>query len=852
MGYTVANYKESVAQLADTKGSKVDGTLAGDLTRDDAVGVMHGSLTAEKASGKTVIADIVGNNAALRAKAEALGLISPSSTDSDNNSGSSKPLGIESVRVLNLKQLEIKFNATMNQASAENPANYTIKNQGRTEKTLTSTSCKLGDDKMTVTITLDHAVQDCLTNESHATVIVSKNMMAASKKTLDEDLEFTIKVQDDRVPFVTEVKATSEKKIRITFSEPVWQSNNNTNQLDTSNFVVSIEKKKYLINEAILDLNVINLELDTKLIEGNVTVTVNNDFTIGDYAQNCVFKCKNEFYFFKFMFEPEVTVKAAGKNKVVLAFSKPVKGSNIALYHSDKNNEANKAMATTTGDVTEITFTFAQALPSRGVTLYLVNSENDDEKLVDNYGTNVPDQMLTCNVDNTAPIVSNYEVHKNERIRITFDEPLDPEAAKNANCYVVKKLSDNGNTDVAFNVDYSGKIVTLTFPNKLEDNTKYRLSINAWEDIWGNKNEAPYTRDFEIPDIENPRVIDEDCSAIVEDGLICIVFSEPMKYDQMSNKANYYVSIDKGEKYVPLGDNDTVTCLNDRTIQIYFNDLDKLNNSTIEPYIGIIPIEDPSGKKLGGSSMPYIVKIIGQGNGQENVCIEKAQLTTTNAIKLVFNTEMEDIDLGDIVLVDADTKTAISNPNSDSDIIEALESMNTNSDGETEIVLKLGIELATDVTYAGAKVGIMTIDEPSSVSTQGVRLKPNDFKSLEDKVAPEAAKWDQGNIKVIGSYTPSSIDDPVIEGSITLFFSEAIDTTSLALDTFSVYDFDITGITVGKDPTTVVLNIKLISSDTSHNASHNLPIQTTVTQNSAITDSYNNEFIATSPWDVTL
>ena len=75
MGYTVADYKAAVADLAATKGSKVSATLTGDLTRDDAVGAMYGVLTAEKVSGKTVIADIVGTDAAKKAIAEKAGLI---------------------------------------------------------------------------------------------------------------------------------------------------------------------------------------------------------------------------------------------------------------------------------------------------------------------------------------------------------------------------------------------------------------------------------------------------------------------------------------------------------------------------------------------------------------------------------------------------------------------------------------------------------------------------------------------------------------------------------------------------------------------------------------------------------
>ena len=77
MGYHVQDFKQSVARLAETKGSRIDATITGELTRDVAVGVMYGALTAERADGKTVIIEIAGDDAELREKFENIGLIQP-------------------------------------------------------------------------------------------------------------------------------------------------------------------------------------------------------------------------------------------------------------------------------------------------------------------------------------------------------------------------------------------------------------------------------------------------------------------------------------------------------------------------------------------------------------------------------------------------------------------------------------------------------------------------------------------------------------------------------------------------------------------------------------------------------
>jgi len=131
MGYSVVDYKQSVAKLAETKGSKIDAVLTGDLTRDAAVGMMYGVLTAEKGSGKTIIADIVGNNAVLKAKAEELGLseVTPAQASTPNHSGgsvSNQP-GVVSCIVDKDESLKITFNKELDLEVANDPTNYAVK-----------------------------------------------------------------------------------------------------------------------------------------------------------------------------------------------------------------------------------------------------------------------------------------------------------------------------------------------------------------------------------------------------------------------------------------------------------------------------------------------------------------------------------------------------------------------------------------------------------------------------------------------------------------------------------------------------------------------------------------------------
>lgn len=854
MGYTVPDFRLSVAQLAETKGSKIDATITGGLTRDSAVGIMYGALTAEKASGKTVIADIVSDNVDLKAKAANLGLIAPTK---DHDSGSDE-LRVVSVNALNNKQLEIKFNLPLNKDSAQDEANYEIKDKGNVEKILTGNSCKLSNDMKTVTITLDYTVEDCLTNSSTAKVKLSKEIMTSNGEKLGTDKELEVHVQDGMLPTVKEIKATGERNIKIIFSEPIYEGNNNLTIINRNLFAVKSGTYTYFVQKAELNLDAINLEVATKFIEGPVTVTVNDaglqGNAIQDYAGYKVFKGSHTFNYVKDTTVPVVTVKSAKGNKVVLNFSKPVKGTNINLYHSDKKVEDYKAKTTTDGYVDEITFTFKNILPTGALNLFLVNSENYDEKLIDGYGIKVPDKTLTCSVeiDAAAPVVRHCIVNKNESIKIEFNEELDIEVAQNQDSYLVKRLSDNEVIPLSAVIDSSLKSVELKFDPVLDDNTEYQLLIKNYKDISGN-NASDYeyifiTLDYTNPEVDNPKT-DERCYTIAEKGEIFIVYSEAMNEAQMLDKGNYQVSIDGGNTYKALGVDDTITKIDDSKVQIYVKELDD-NNENIILKVKIAPITDLAGNRLYGSDNYHIVEEI----APEYVCIENAQLIAKNKIKLVFNKKMESIDVNDIEL------TTNTNTTTSSSIkVLSCESTAVNSDGKTEVVLVLDKDLSTDGRdEAGNEIFITTIAAPSSESESGSKLTYC-WIDICDKTPPEIVMWDYDNdestddiSKVIAG---GDIANPQVydsdynvphdtTGFITIYFSEDIKETTLTKDTFKVAGFTITNITAPAETKTVILEVIANADNTS--------VNTTVTQVSEIYDTADNAFVQGSTWAVSL
>ncbi len=863
MGYTVADYKESVAKLAETKGSKVAATVTGDLTRDDAVGVMYGALNAEKASGKTVIVDIVGDDAALKEIAKKAGLLVESAPPSSGGLGvgqsvvvgdSSVALSVESVKILNNKQIEVNFNMEMNRDSAQNPANYSILDKGTDAKTLTPKSCKLESDRKTVTITLDNSVQDCLTNASKVKVVVRKGIMAMGLKPLAADARFEIEVQDGILPTVKGVAAIGEKNIRITFSEPVFEGGNNTNVLSNKNFAVKSGTYTYYIQKATLNLNTIDLEVGTKLIEGPVTLSINDaglqeNTVIQDYAGYKLFKGEQKFDYVKDISVPIVTVQSVRENEVVLHFSKPVKGSNVTLQYSP-SPDANLivAEATTEDYVEEITFSFDTLFSGGNLSFKLVNSSNEGEKLVDRYGIKAPDQTLSYRmaVDTTAPVVTQCIVNKDEGIQILFDEKLDRASATNPDNYEVINLS--GNQDIFFgaSLDASGKVVELRFENKLIDNTTYRIVIKNYKDVYGNKNTAEYSNTLTVSDYKNPEILLGDCFAVNKNGTIFISFSEPMNEYQMLDKANYRVKVDE---WADLGDNDTLTKIDSRTVQIYVKALKDANDSSPAPSVMVAPIMDLANKRLNGSA--DAVEIPGIGASQIN--FKSIELIAKNKIKIEFSTQMDSIVDSDIIICsyNGDALPSLQ--------IASRESTTVNAGGRTEVIYVLNGNLTTDGCGPdGFPITVKSSEAPASTSKWGSTLEPGLFILPKDKIAPEVVLWDHDSSaatadipQVIGSGDIANSAGETVAadttGTITIYFSEDIKQSNLALTTFNVSGFTITAIAAPTDSKTVVLTIQATVDNTS--------VHTTVTQVEAVYDkaSPSNALSpAGTPWAVTL
>jgi hypothetical protein len=312
-------------------------------------------------------------------------------------------LTVSSIRALNTKQIEVKFNLAMDSSSATNVNFYEIKDKGTKVIALTTEAIKLVDSK-TAVITLNKTITDKLTNKSTAKVKIKKGIKSANGTKLSTNVQKDVSVSDSDKPTVINAEAVGEKTIKIIFSEPVYDGTNNSN-IDFSSFIVKSDTYSYYILSTKLSGNTITLNLSTNLLNGKVDITVNPSGIntaklIKDYAGYVLSESNTSFEFQ----DPSiirVTVKEATTNSIKLKFSKPIYAKNLVLYHSVKNSKDYMSAPISIKEGTfesEITFTFVNRLPIGEISLYLTNSTTPGEEMTDSSGIKVPNQKVICDI----------------------------------------------------------------------------------------------------------------------------------------------------------------------------------------------------------------------------------------------------------------------------------------------------------------------------------------------------------------------------------------------------------------------------------------------------------------------
>lgn len=567
MGYVVPLFTESAAQLSEVEGSAVSADEAGALTRDVAVGIMYGALTAEKADGETVIAGIVGSEGDLYDIAVKVGLIVPPTP---------KTLEVSSVKATNLRTVVVEFNrALTDEDEAEDEKNYSIDGSKVYEATLSE------DAK---TVTLLTAADDAMENyDTDVEVDIDKEVGLDADKTVEID------PKDTTIPTVVSVTATGPKTVKVILSEAlnIDDDDNNETALDDIDSEVEIDDGLVAIDtdECGIEGTELTLHLTTALDEGDHTITFSDiDADDGgllvDNAGYALEETSSEFTFVKDTSPLSVSITDSDETSVDLTFNKPIDedsfigNSNVLIRHTyntdtneiagDENlkdsddNEISDKPAIESDDSQTFTVTFDkdEPLPPGETKLFIVYDDEDDDAIIDDYGEALGETTLTVTTaTDTEKPTADVEYDDTNRVLVNFSEDVqsgtgDSDSADYKSNYTLK---DSDGDSIAIKQAFYEEVLdgnsagiddeelddyqVLLYTAEKMNGGSYTLTIkNVRDDSVAENKMETVTLTFTGDDDVAPEV---DSVSRLDDNKIKIEFSEAMDPDSVRDLDNY-------------------------------------------------------------------------------------------------------------------------------------------------------------------------------------------------------------------------------------------------------------------------------------------------------------------------
>jgi hypothetical protein len=790
MGYSVPSWKESLVQLSNVTGAKDIASYVGYATkqilRDQAVGIMYGSLTAKYADGlATIIEKIVAAKPELKAVAVAAGLIveTPST------------LAVDSVKALNLKQVEVVFNKEVDSSTVVD-ANFTVykASAAYTDLATSNASFALQSDKKTVIITLDTnttpVIDEQLDNNSTFEVKVSNvkdlagNLVTAFDKT-------GISSSDISTPVLVDAKVSGPRTIVATFSEPVKSTAGNAAAdftVDGGNYYIQASTA----SDVSFANRTITLTLGAPLTSGDHTLTIASSSTdLKDHAGYPVITTSKTITSTPVTTAPVATIASQSQTKVVVKFSAPVNYVTAATIYALYNNGTyGVAPTAVTSDSDGITYsvngtvyndtwdlTFA-ALPAGTNNIYITS--NSTTPIADAWGntfaTSAVALPINIAVDTTAPTVKSASIALDStgayhQLTVVYSEDI-----KNAG--VTLTLNDSSNAAQTLQLlSYTPSTATAVYNyvsgtpaalSKLAGGT-YTLTIKNIVDQAPAQNTLDtYTNTITVADVVAPTI---SASYVAGGQKILVTYSEAVNTAQSGLASSYQV-------------NGGTNAINSVSVIDAKNVI--LNVATAlgaAPIVKAANVADLAGNSVS-SNFSNAQATAAADNG---AVVLSAQAISTTQIKVEFDRVVTGLGNSGMSLVTANaTNSAVS-------LIGYTESTTVNSSNHTVAIFHLATalnEAAQDTaTLAPVTFKIVQADcsgkdylgvAPANTTLNASYNTTTDKYDIADAIAP--------TVKTVAYSSPTTI---------TITFNENLDADTINKAAGSINGFSLKNGTIG-------------------------------------------------------
>ncbi|MCI5500380.1 MAG: Ig-like domain-containing protein, partial [Lachnospiraceae bacterium] len=396
-------------------------------------------------------------------------------------------LAVSSVKAINAKQIEVKFNNTMDRASVENEDNYKINPLNTKDDFPLRENIEvitLQDDAQTAIITLKQP----MTNGYEYEVTAYKEIKSAAGKNLTEKSVTKVVSNDSTRPTTTSIKTLAPNLLQVTFSEPVkrFSPSNNIEFVTVDSTGKELDDK---LNPLVNGYDIVSasngetsyvIQLDANLKQGsNYNLYVGGGNGISDYAG---LRLTAEKHTFTYEADKEVTTVKNftlldGKTAKV-TFTKPIdlKNSNISVYYNVDGVQGNQiaiGRVNESSDAQSIKVAFDKLIPG-GVKYFFVDGAYDlagNKVEIGKFNITVPEYK-------TAE-VSSVKLTNKTTIEVEFNQEIDDDKShfsgdlthdNKVRANIVLKDKDGKNVDIK-NVelgkdskgkdDYTKRIITL-------------------------------------------------------------------------------------------------------------------------------------------------------------------------------------------------------------------------------------------------------------------------------------------------------------------------------------------------------------------------------------------------------
>jgi hypothetical protein len=571
-------------------------------------------------------------------------------------------LAVQGVSATNLREVMITFNNEINEDSLD-VENFLL---GTTEATKVS----LLDAKTVIAVFT-------MNNQTEYTLTIKSVVDKAKSEVKDYTKKFT--VTDFAAPVVEKVTVSGNKKIVVTFSEPVNPATSN---------ILGNYKINGLLFGGLVTTNGREVTIITtaRLADGVHTLVVSDNVT--DFANFKLVANSNEFVVAKDDVKPAIgTIVSATQTKVKVKFSEPVENTFSVSAASGT------FVSKTTEDNLTYTLNFS-VLPLSGTEITLTD-------VTDFYGNK---DTLKFNViptiDLVRPEVSSVTAKTQTTIEVMFTKDITATTSGGTTptgTYTLKTVATNpvtksvtatyGVTDSK--TDLSKIILTSATALAAGD---YTLEITGAVDTTPLANvQVPYSAKITIADLTRPTVVSAtvDVPDATDAGAIYIEFSEKVDAATALDKANYSYTLSDNTP-VSLGTANTVSLLGDgKTVKITVPKL-ATGATAVPDRVTVVNVTD-----LAGNKVVAVVTPLGAFNA--------GSVTVTSPIAVAVNkvevTVPANISLASVTASDFVVKN----------VTDSITVINAEYDGKTTITLTLNNDLSTNAQYKGAPVSVYLI-----------------------------------------------------------------------------------------------------------------------------------------------